>query len=352
MSQESLPQQPGSEEVELGQLFEAISKLFEKLYNFVFSILKFFFSAIIYGSKVLIDNFKQIVLIIIVAGGLGYGLEQISTPRYDSTMLVQTYFDAKYQLHTNLNYYNALLNEQNYAVLSNIFNTDEETIMKIRKFEINPGPESDNQKLLNYDKYLKGLDSIRAQEISYDDFLENRGIFSGSVYEIRVETTQKDIFKSLEEGIYKSFNNLYSIKKMAQRDSLITIRRSNILQSIVEIDSLQDVYINVLEEESQSTKAKISLGDGFPLQQEKTNTKEFQLLNKEIELRDELRRLDEEKLEENEFYKVMSTFQDVGNRVNKITQKYSLMLPALAFVLLCLGYLIKRYIGFVKTYEG
>ncbi|MBT8274005.1 MAG: hypothetical protein KJO77_09375, partial [Bacteroidia bacterium] len=298
-----------------------------------------------------IENFKTILIVVIIAGALGFGMEKIMPERYDSTMLVRTYFDAKYQLYTNLKYYNALIKDENYATLAAIFNVDEGTMMEVKEFEMGKGPESENDKMQQYDAFVRSLDSSRAQDIDYQDFINNRGIFSGDIFEIRVEATRKDIFKSLEEGVNNSFNNLYSVKKMQQRDSMITIRRNNILRSIAEMDSLQNVYINVLEEESQATRAKISLGEGFPLQQEKSNTKEYQLLNKEIELRDELRQMDEEKVEEDEFFKVMSTFQEVGNKVNKISSKYSLVFPALAFILLCLVYLTKNYIRFVKNYE-
>ena len=352
MSKETLPQQPNNEEVDLGQLFDAIGKLFERLYNFIVSIFEFIFRIIILGSKAVIDNFKVIVIVMVIAGAAGFALEKVRKESFDSTMLVRTFFDAKYQLHTNLNYYNALLGDEGYETLSEIFEIPADSLMQIVEFEIAPGPETENDRIVQYDRFIKSIDSIRAQEVSYDDYIENRGVFAGSVFEIRVESKSRNIFKSLENGIMKSFNNLYSVKKMEQRDSMIALRRENLMTSIAEIDSLQNVYINVLEEESQATKASISLGDGFPLQQEKTSTKEYQLLNKEIELRNELRALDEEKVEQNEFYEVISTFQEVGNVVDDIMTKYSILFPLFAFALLVLGYLTKNYVRFVKNYEA
>lgn len=352
MSKDTSPGPSQNEEVDLGQLFDAIGRLFERLYNFIASIFKAIFGGIIHGSRAIIDNFKLIAFVLIIAAAAGYGVEKVRKERYDSTMLVRTFFDAKYQLHTNLNYYNALLGEENYETLMDIFEIDEETIKQIVDFEIKPGPETENDRILQYDRFIKSLDSVRAQEITFDEYIDNRDVISGSIFEIKVESKTKDIYKKLEPGIIKSFNNLYSIKKMEQRDSMISVRRENILESIREIDSLQTVYISVLEEESQSTRANISLGDGFPLQQEKTSTKEYQLLNKEIELRDALRKLDEEKIEQSEFYEIISTFQEVGNKVTDFKSMYRLLFPAIAFILLCLGYLTKNYIRFVRNYEG
>ena len=111
--------------------------------------------------------------------------------------------------------------------------------------------------------------------------------------------TKKDIFQNLVTGINKSFENLYSIEKMKKRDSMIVIKKQNSMASIRQIDSLKKVYIKVIEKEAEATTSSgnVTLGDGFPVVQEKMETKEFQLLNKEIELRNTLRVLEEEKLE-------------------------------------------------------
>jgi len=41
----------------------------------------------------------------------------------------------------------------------------------------------------------------------------------------------------------------------------------------------------------------------------------------------------------------------VGNSVTKLKEKYSLILPLLAFTILCLGFLLKKTVSFVVNYE-
>jgi hypothetical protein len=266
-------------------------------------------------------------------------------------MLVKTYFDAKYQLVTNINYFNALLEDEDYNTLSSIFDIENEFSQKLVSFEIEPGPETENDKILEYETFIKSIDSVRAQEISFDDFIENRDIHTGDLFIIRVEALQKDIFRDLETGLNTSFDNAYSIKKMEKRDSMIAIKKENLEAQIEEIKQLQKIYIDVLEEESQSTKASVNLGEGFPLQQEKTETKEYQLLNQEIKLRNELRVLEEQKIEENVFFDVISSFQLVGNKSTNIIDKYSLIFPLLMFALLSLFYFSKKIVRYVLNYE-
>lgn len=340
-----------SEEIDLGQLFNAIGRFFDRAIGYISSFLKLIFSAIIYSIKAIIVNVKIIAIVVVLAGVLGYALEKSKTPKYDSEMLVKTYFEAKYQLVTNINYFNALLADEEHDILSDIFQIDKESAESLIEFEISPGPETENDRIIQYDRFVKSIDSIRAQEISFDDFVENRDIHSGDLFIIKVLSTKKDVFRDLEEGLNSSFDNAYSIKKMQKRDSMIAIKKQNIEAQIEEIKQLQKVYIDVIEEESQSTKTSISLGEGFPLQQEKSETKEYQLLNQEIKLRNELRALDEQKIEENVFFDVISSFQLVGNKSETIFDKYSLIFPFVAFVLLVLGYLAKRIVEFTLNYE-
>lgn len=352
MSKDLQNQNNTNEEVDLLVLFNYIGDKINKLFSFLIKLITSIFSVFIYAAKAIINNIKLIALVVLVFGLAGYLFEEIATKKYDSSMLVRTHFGSKYQLATNLNYYNALIESEDYTTLSNIFEIHKDTISKVLNFEMAMGPETENERIKEYDQFVSSIDSVRAQNINYDDFILNRDIYSGNLFEIRVESIKRDIFKDLEKGINKSFDNMYSIEQMKKRDSLIVIKKKNILNSIQQIDSLKKVYIKVIENESENTKANLSLGDGFPLKQEKSETKEYQLLDKEIKLRDELRALEEEKLEEDVFYDVISNFQVVGNEVTYWYEKYSIVFPLLGFLLLCGIFILNKFTSYVKNYEA
>lgn len=347
------PQQ--SEEVDLFQLFNMIGGLFNKLFNFIGSIFKAIFSVFVYALKAIISNFKILAISMLAAAILGYGLQKSRTPVYTTFMLVKPYFDSKYQLITNIGYYNALIANKDKETISKIFNISEEEAKSISGFEVNPGPETENERIIQYDTFIKQIDSIRAQDISYEDFIENRSIYSGNeLYEIHVFSQQKDIFKKLEPGLNISFENTYSKKKMIKRDSLIDIQRTVLKNQIRVIDSLQKVYIAVLEEESKATKAQINLGEsnGFPLVNEKSQTREYDLLKEKIKLQNELRALDEQQTEENTFFDIISGFQEVGNEYTKWTDHLIIIFPLLVFLILSAIFLSKKIVKFVRAYEG
>jgi hypothetical protein len=349
---ENLPQQPGNgDEVDLGQLFNALGKLFDRLINFIASIFKSIFSIGIYTLKALLVNIKLIIGIMVIAAIAGFAIETTKPDVYSSKMLVRPYFDTKYQLIDNVEYFNALLSSQNYKTLSNIFSIEEEEAKEIKGFIVDVGPETENDQLVQFDIFKQTIDSSSAADISFDDFIENRSIYSNSLFQIIVESTKPDIFRSLEGGFNSSFANAYSLQKMAKRDSMISIQKANILASIEEVQKLQNIYINVLEDGSKENDPKFSLGD-LSLSSEKTDTKEYDLLNQEIRLRGELRKLDEQKLQEDVFFDVISSFQQVGNITKSLKDRYSLIFPVLAFILLCLTYLGLKLAKYVKKYEG
>lgn len=266
-------------------------------------------------------------------------------------MLVRPYFDSKYQLVTNINYYNALIDNEDYATFSNFFDLSEEEAQDVLSFEISPGPETENERIKEYDSFIKSLDSARASTISYDDYLENRSVYSGSIFQIEAFSLKQDIFPKLEKGLNNAFTNEYTETKKRKRDSLITIQKNNIMEQLAKVDSLQRIYINVLEEDSKSTSTELILGEGLSLSKDRSNTREYDLLNKEIELRNTLKSLEERKVEEDVFFDVISEFQYVGNKTSDWYNRYALIFPVLAFLMLCVIYLTSRLVKFAKAYE-
>jgi hypothetical protein len=351
MSKEINTPQNSSEEVDLIALFKLFGNAIIRFFNFITSIFKAVFSVLIYSIKAVIDNIKIIAIVTVLFAILGYGLEKVSTKVYSSQMLVKPYFDSKYQLISNIDYFNSLLANSDYEKLTGIFEISEEDSKQIMGFEIEAGPESENEKLQEYSQFLKTIDSTMAQEMSFEAFIENRDIYASATYSITVSSTKKDIFKSLETGLNSSFENTYSEKKMKKRDSLIYIEKQNILSTLASVDSLQKVYLDVLKEESKSNSNKISLGEGFTLEPDKSRTREFELLNKEIELKRELGDLDKLKVEEDVFFDTISGFQEIGNISQNFLKKYSFVLPILGILALCLIFLTNKVIKFVKSYE-
>jgi hypothetical protein len=354
MSKELPSNNNTSEEVDLIVFFNLIGSVFTRFFNFIGSILKSIFSVIIYTIKAFISNWKIIVGVIVISYAIGYFMEEKKPKVFNSDMLVRPYFDSKYQLVTNINYFNALIDNDDYKTLGAIFNENDSLQMtgldQVKSFKIEPGPETENDKILQYQNFLRALDSTTVNDVTFDDYIDNRSIYSGDLFLISVESYKKDIFKDLEYGINSAFTNDFSERKKKKENKLYELEKENIIENLKEVDSLQRIYINVLQEETKSQNKDVQIA-GFPLQQKKSGTKEYELLEKEIKLREQLRALEEKAISKDVFVDVISSFQNVGNRKTGWGEKYSLLFPILSFILLCLIFIAKKTISYARDYE-
>ncbi|MDY2586494.1 hypothetical protein [Winogradskyella aquimaris] len=349
---EKLPQEPQNEEVDLGQLFNAIGKLFEKLFSFIGNVLKGIFSAIIFSLKPIVNNFKLVAIILMTSALIGFGVEKLKAPVYVSNMLVRPYYDSKYQLANNVDYFNALIGSENYQELSNIFEIDSSTVAKeLVGFEIEIGPETQNDLIKEYDDYIKSLDSTLAVEVTYEDFIENRDILAGSIFSIKAKATDNGVFTSLEQGFIKTFENEYSKKFKAREDSIRKVKKLNYLQELARIEKLQNTYLEIKTNESNKGEFKFGTDGLIPLIQEKTETKEYELFQEELKIRSALRALEEETLETSEYYDILSSFEDVGTIESNIFERFSLVFPAVSLLIMIITYLVVRIFKFIKEYE-
>lgn len=341
------------EEVDLIVLFNLIGNAFSRVFNGIGNIFKSIFSFIISILKVVIGFWKPLAIVLVVFTALGYMLERTNTPIYRSEMLVEPFFGSKYQLVSNINYFNALIANKDYEALNAIFDYDSTDVEvdKLTAFRIEPGPESENDKYVAYQEFLVKLDSTRtSQPLSYEEFIDNRSIYTSNLLTIVAESTKKDIFKHLEPGISTAFSNAFSNAKKLKEEKLYKLQRDNIKENLSEIDSLQRVYIQVLKDEAEKPNKEITLG-GMTVSQERVSTREYELLEKEIALRKELQNIEEKIISKDVFVDVISTFQSIGNRVSKLSEKYTFIFPLLAFLILCIGFVINRIVVFVNNYK-
>lgn len=348
---EKLPQQPESEEVDLGQLFNAIGKLFEKLFSFIASIFKGILSAIIFAIKPLVENFKLVSVALILIAILGYVYEKFKEPVYYSNMVVKPHFDSKYQLSNNIDYFNSLIGSRNLTELSNIFEIDTLKAKELVNFDLEAGPQTQNDLFLEYDEYVMSVDTSLVDELSYKEFINNRDLLSRSLFSVTVKSYKNDIFLDLEEGFRKTFVNDHSEQKKKVRDTLVFIERETLLSQLASLENIQKTYLEVLKSESEKSKLSLGIGGSLPLQEEKTATKEYELFLKEQEIRRSLNSLNKTIAEQNTYFDVLSGFDKIGTKDKSLKRRYSVLFPILALILFVLGFLLLKAFNFIKNHE-
>jgi len=340
-----------NEEIDVVVFFNLIGNALRRLKSSIVYLLKSIFSTLIYTLKTFIKSWKIIVSVILISTIIGYALEQIKTTAYQAEMLVEPYFNSKFQLVNNINYFNALIANNDTQALQKIFKIDKETVDAINGFSIEPGPETENDKLLQYEMFISQLDSVRAQEYAFDDFINNRSEYAGKFFLIKAYASKPNVFKDLEDGILTSFVNNYSNKAMKRRDDLINIQKENLEDQLQQVKDLQNIYINVIQKESNSKEKSFKIGDISISGSDGQKTKEYELLQEEQRIRNELKKLEEQKIEEDVVFEVISSFQEVGNVSSHWKEKYSLIFPTASLAILILFFVLKKVIIFTLNYE-
>lgn len=339
-----------SEEVDLGQIFNAIGGLFKNIYHAIFNLFYKFFKAVISILKLLIDNYKIVLPLVIISFLLGVYKESKTNPLYNSKMLVKTFFDSKFQLIDNIDYYNSLISNKNTEALQPIFEIEKEDLESIKSFDIEPGLETRNDLLKYYDLYIKEIDTSITSLISFNEFIKNRELVSGNLFGITVVSEKKDIFKNLEYGLRKSFANSHSIKVKQKRDSIFILQKESLLNQLDDLKKLKETYVNVLEQESKTPNLNLNYGQ-VPLNEQISKTKEFEIINKEIELKNRLRQLEQNQIEISEFYEILSSFQEVGSDYKPITINYKIVFPLISLLIFISLFLLWKAVIFIKNYD-
>jgi uncharacterized protein YnzC (UPF0291/DUF896 family) len=359
--------QNNSDEINLIQLFGFFEQKIKAFFGGIFSIFKGLFSIIVYSLKALQRNIKILVPLLAISLVTGFYFDK-QEPEYSSEMLVKPYFDAKYQLYANIEYYNSLLADGDYPTLSSIFGIDIEQAKNIKEFAMYPGPETENQLRKEYYKFIEDItltqvktsdngdkesESIKVLDVSFEEFVEGRSIYSSDKFMIKALSTKKDIFKHLENGLNSSFENEYSTKNMKKRDSIISLKKATIEKEIRDIEALEKVYIDAFKENVKATASQIKVGkEGFAIADTKVETKEYELLEKKNKLYNELNDLQEGKVTEDTFFDVISSFPEIG-KLEKIPfyTKRKLLYPLISFALFVFGLLFIKAYNFVEAYE-
>lgn len=349
---EHKPENSQNEDIDLGQFFNAIGRIFEKLFAFIGKVFKLLFDAIIYSLKPLVNNFKLISSVVLLAAIAGFVVQQYKDPVYKSDMLVRPYFESKYQLSNNVDYFNSLISEGNIAELRTIFEIDSVTASSLVDFEMTVGPETANDLLLEYDSYVKSVDSTLLSEVSmgYDQFIDNRDILSANIFYITARAKINNVFVGLERGFEKTFENEYSKRLREKRDDTIQLRKASLEKQLQEVKKLQEVYVKVIEKEAENPEVSIGTEGMFPLQQMKRETKEYDLLQRELQIRSSINRLDEQLVKEDSYFDILSGFEEVGSKASELKSNSIFIYPLTVFAVLVISFCLMKSFNFIRNY--
>lgn len=335
------------EEVDLGSLFIIIGKGFSNLFNFIGKILKgvfHFFISILLFFKI---NAKKIIIAGIIGGVLGYFLENNKEQVFGSDLLLQPNFNSARQLYNNVNYYNDLVIQKDTALLSKTFDISKKDASSLRSFSILP-IKTENDILTSYNKLILSVDTLTVRSYSFEQFKSMFTDYDYKIQEVHVEARKANVFKSLEPVIIKAIvNNDYFDKVKTLTNENLTRTDALLRKNLIELDTLQKVYKEVLLAEAK----KQTQGTNIDLGGQKKSSKELELFGTYRTINNELKKINEDLSEKSEVVNVISSFQEVGYKIAGIKNNYIFLLGALGGFLIIIFILLRNLNNYLEHYK-
>ena len=289
----NLPETQPSEEVDLGQLFKLIGNAFSRFFNFTGDILNNLFLAFVWMVFFVKKHFVKIAIAGILGIALGFFLEKTSEPVYKSYCIVKQNYETGETLYNSINYLNDLVRQYDTLTLKNTLGIQSNEASSILGLSIE-SVINENQRLKEYDNYIKTLDSVVASTFLYENFIKNDKDYSHPYQHIAIKSKERTNFNIVFNQIVEAVNSNDFFKREQEKDIIeLTNRKIALENSLIKSDSLQNTYKRVLEKSIENVKGS-EIGITFEGANDKEKTKEYDLYLNDIKLRNELVEIERE----------------------------------------------------------
>jgi len=340
-------QNNNEEEVDLGSLFVIIGRGFSTLFNFIGTFFKFIFLSVIKALVFLKKNFRPIGIAVIIGGVIGGVKEFNKEDLFYSQLMLEPNFKSTRQLYNNVNYYNDLVKQKDTAILQKIFNLEMSVAASLRKFQIQP-VQIDSDIINSYNSLILSLDTLSVKSFGYESFKESFTNYDYKFHRITVRAEKNDVFDKLADVIISSvvnnnfFNRIKTItnKNLNRTDSLYR-------QNLIQVDTLRNVYMKVMIEESK----KQTSGTSIDLGGQKSKTKEIDLFETNRKINQDLEEIAIKKSTEYDVINIISNFQPIGTKVNFITENYIFLFGVFGGGFMIFWLLLRQLNTYLENYK-
>ncbi|PQJ21871.1 hypothetical protein [Tenacibaculum sp. SG-28] len=342
-----MTQHKNEEEVDLGSVFLIIGRGISNFFKFIGSIFSSIFHAIISILLFFKNNRIKLGLAFFIGAVIGLLVELKEEKEFGSNLLVQTNFDSARQLYNNIDFYDDLVQQKNYAMLAKIFNLEEEAAASLRRFTIEP-IKNGNDIITSFDALVLSIDTTTVKSYSFQDFKQQFTKFNYKVHTIEVQATKNDVFSSIDEVIIAAITENSYFNKLKELTNENLNRTNTLLRkNLAQTDSLHRIYKKVLLEEARNQNQGTSIDFG---NQVKTN-KELALFETTLTLNEELKSVSEEITEKSEIINVISNFQPIGYEIKGVSENRGVQFALASFFLMILYLLVLKLNVYLENYS-
>ena len=355
MSKELKNRELNNDEIDLGQLFNAIGRAFKSLFSFIGSIFIGVFDAFVWLILFVKKRIIVLALAVVVGFVAGYILDAIAEPVYRADTLVRQNYKTGETLNDLVNYLNELVAAKDSMALGNALNIESEQAAKLLGFELEQLTTANGQ-ILGFAEFKKELDSITASTLELEDYVDNTRPFNNPDQIIIVRSEEQVPYNTIVEAI---INRVASSRYFQnQRKKILDElngREQAIQASLKKSDSLQKVYQEVLLK-SVETQTGSQTSVTIDNTKDQSLTREYDLYNKDLELRRELVEIARSREDRDLIIEILSESSKVGVQEDGIevfgrylarSMAFGALLGLLVFIVL----VFLEFLRFIEAYN-
>ncbi|WP_431133063.1 hypothetical protein [Psychroserpens mesophilus] len=350
------------EEVDLGQLFSLIERLFKKLGEFIVKIFKFLLLLIeklgvliLIILNVLKRNFIKIGILCALVFVFFFLMNKYSDKEYKSNMVVSQNFTTGRLLYTTISRLDGLAKKNDSLAISKELNIPIKTASKIKGFRIK---DFMNQNQLERDYYemMNTKDSLK--RMSIEDYESQIDYENFPAQSITIFAESTDIYNSnLSNAIIKMFeSNVYYNEERLKTIDIINDKLVAYQSMLEKSETLQNEYVSILKSyynisDTSKGMPETNLNVNLNNTKEKVDTKEFDLLEDQKSIKLEIATL-KAKLENNKsILRLQKGFSEAISVDNFYKENRNAAIITV-FIILMLLYLIKEFnvLGFINQH--
>ncbi|WP_298953463.1 hypothetical protein [uncultured Nonlabens sp.] len=239
------------QEVDLVPVFVWISNGFKNLFNAIGGFFKGLGHFLILFLIFIKNNIILLGILFVLGAGLGNYLSRQSKKNFTAQLRVQPNFKSAGQLISNVEYYNSLIEEEDFTTLGEELNLTIDEASTLVSFEIT-ADYNDTELLEEYDYMARSADTIALENYTFEGFKLAKRDIDYQFYKIEIAAKSKTALeKAAVPAIEVEDNPLIKAQRIAGRETT-AFNISKMEYQLTEIDSLISAYQIAIKDKESS----------------------------------------------------------------------------------------------------
>jgi hypothetical protein len=346
------PQANNPEEVDIIQFFNAIGKMFKNMFagikNLFLSILHLFLNLLLYVKKYYL-YFGAMILIGII---LAFINSNKTEKMFAAEVTVQTNYGAQIALQDKLDFFNNLILDEKYDLLSKELGISANQAENILGFEMKP-QINDVYLVENYNDYLSKMDSTMHNYIKFKDYKNaistNEDLYN--YWTVKVLGNTPTIFHHLNNKFEQILNDNQALKERKENYLFaLNTDKKNTLKSLADIDSLRNVYNKVLLD---NAKKQSGGSTNIVVSNDQIRGPEaaYDLFGKRADMLEQLEKVSQKLNRFNHIVQLKNSFPMYGEKDYGITDNLYVKYPIMGILLVFLILLLIDFNKYLNKYQ-